>query len=76
MGAIETRYGLGEAALLALDAGVDMLLVSQDRLRDGRSGSAVVLETVRHALADGRLRRQRVEQALGRIAELKARLAP
>lgn len=74
MGAIEQHYGLGEAAVLALAAGVDVLLIGEDRLRDGRSASAEVLGAVRHALAEGRLRLARVEDALRRVDELKARL--
>ena len=40
MGAIERQYGIGEAAVLALDAGVDMLLIVDDRLPDGTLGHA------------------------------------
>jgi beta-N-acetylhexosaminidase len=39
MGAIALQYGVGEAAVLALTAGVDVLLIAGDRLDDGRSAS-------------------------------------
>ena len=39
MGAIEQYYGLGEAAVRALAAGVDVLLIADDRLPDGRSAT-------------------------------------
>ena len=74
MGAIEQHYGLDEAVVRALDAGVDLLIIADDRLRDGRSGTAVALAAIRHALADGRLALDTVEAALRRIDTLRARL--
>lgn len=76
MGAIEQYYGLGEAAVRALAAGVDVLLIADDQLPDGRSASDVALAAVRQALADGRLDLVRVESALARVAALKERLTP
>jgi beta-N-acetylhexosaminidase len=76
MGAIEQYYGLGEAAVRALAAGVDVLLIAVDQLPDGRSASDVALAAVRLALADGRLDVARVEEALGRVRRLKERLTP
>ena len=75
MGAIEQHYGLGQAAVLALDAGVDILLIAQDRLPDGRSASVVVLAAVRAALVQGRLAPERVIDALAHVAMLKRRAA-
>jgi beta-N-acetylhexosaminidase len=74
MGAIEQHYGLDEAAVLALEAGVDMLLIADDRLPDGRSAARVALDAVRHALTDGRLAPEVVAVALGRVDALRARL--
>jgi beta-N-acetylhexosaminidase len=74
MGAIDQHYGLGEAAVLALRAGVDVLLIADDRLPDGRSATAVALGAVRRAVADGRLSVERVTSALARVGQLKARL--
>lgn len=74
MGAIERYYGLGDAAVRTLAAGVDVLLIAEDRLPDGRSASHVALAAVHEALADGRLEVARVESALARVAGLKARL--
>ena len=53
MGAIEQHYGLDEAAVLALAAGVDVLLIADDRLPDGRSAAHVALTAIRHALSEG-----------------------
>jgi beta-N-acetylhexosaminidase len=74
MGAIEKNYGFTEAAILALAAGVDVLLIADDRLPDRRSGSAVALTAIRQALRDGRLDARPVERALSRIAALRTRV--
>jgi beta-N-acetylhexosaminidase len=74
MGAIEQHYGLDDAAVLALEAGVDLLLIADDRLPDGRSAARVALDAVRAALESGRLTAERVESALARIDALRARL--
>jgi beta-N-acetylhexosaminidase len=71
MGAIEQHYGLEDAAALALEAGVDVLLIAEDRLRDGRSAAIVALDAIRAALRDGRLSVAAVEAALGRVERLK-----
>jgi beta-N-acetylhexosaminidase len=76
MGAIEKHYGLRRAAVLALRAGVDVLLVADDRLPGGRSGADVVLRRVQRALAEDGLAVARVSSALSRIALLKSRVLP
>jgi beta-N-acetylhexosaminidase len=73
MRAIEQHYGLDEAAVLALGAGVDVLLIGDDRLPDGRSGAAVALAAIREALRCGRLAPATVQAALDRVAALRAR---
>jgi beta-N-acetylhexosaminidase len=73
MGAIEQHYGVAEAAVLALEAGVDVLLIADDRLPDGRSAAAVAHAALRAALAEGRLEARRVTEALARVAALKRR---
>jgi beta-N-acetylhexosaminidase len=75
MGAIEQHYGLEDAVVLALEAGVDVLLIADDRLPDGRSASRVAVEALRAALAGGRLSPRVVEAALGRVDALRARAA-
>jgi len=76
MGAIEKHYGVARAAGLALQAGVDLLLIADDRLPDGRSATEVALAALRRDLARGRLSPARVESALARVQAFKARLAP
>jgi beta-N-acetylhexosaminidase len=73
MGAITQRYGVEEAAVLALRAGADVLLVSGNTPKDeGRAAERVVAE-IRRALADGRLAPSAVRAALRRIAAFRSR---
>jgi beta-N-acetylhexosaminidase len=74
MAAIDRHYGLRRGAVLALDAGVDLLLIAEDRLADGGSATDVVLRAVHRALAVGRLDPERVAEALRRVRALKAKL--
>ncbi len=73
MGAIEQHYGLGEATVLALDAGVDLLLIADDRLPDGRSAAAVALDALARALEEGRLTVTQIDAALARVDALRRR---
>jgi beta-N-acetylhexosaminidase len=75
MGAIGRYYGLGEAAIMALRADVDLLLIGDDRLPDGRSAAQVIVAAVTSALAKGKLDRARVASAGRRLDALRARAA-
>ncbi len=74
MGAIERQYGIGEAAVLALDAGVDLLLIVDDRLPDGGSATELALTAIRQALSKGTLDPARVKAAIERVRAFRARL--
>ena len=74
MGAIEQHYGAGDAAVRALRAGVDLILIADDRLPGDGSASAGTLEAIRRALRRGRLPAGQVDEALARIAALRSRL--
>ena len=74
MGAIEQHYGAGDAAVRALRAGVDLILIADDRLPGDRSASAETLKAIRRALRRGRLPAGQVDEALARIATLRSRL--
>ena len=54
MVAIEQHYGLDDATVLAVGAGVDVLLIADDRLADGRSAARVAVDALRRALEEGR----------------------
>ena len=68
MHAIIDHYGVGEAAVLALEAGADVLLICKDRDRQ-----AAAFEAVRKAVKDGRIPQTRLEASLNRIARVKDR---
>ena len=73
MGAIEQHYGMDAAAALALRAGVDVLLVADDRLPDGRSATDAILAALRERVACGRLDATRVQTSIARVRALAAR---
>jgi beta-N-acetylhexosaminidase len=73
MGAIEGQYGIDRAAALTLGAGVDVALIADDRLPDGRSAAEVALGAIRHAVGTGRLSVERVTEALTRLRAFKQR---
>jgi beta-N-acetylhexosaminidase len=74
MGAIAQHYGLEEAAVLALGAGVDVLVISQDTGRiDDRAAERVVAAVTR-AIAEGRLSESTVQAAVARVDALRTRL--
>ena len=74
MGAIEKHYGLADAALRTLRAGVDVVLIADDRLPSGASAAATVMEGLGAAVRRGRLPAKRVEEALIRIEAMRARV--
>ncbi|HET7876234.1 MAG TPA: glycoside hydrolase family 3 N-terminal domain-containing protein [Methylomirabilota bacterium] len=74
MGAIIQHYGLEDAAVKALAAGVDMLLISQNSLKPEDQAGERVLAAIRSALEQGRLSRKRLQLSLARIDGLRSRL--
>jgi beta-N-acetylhexosaminidase len=74
MGAIEQHYGLPDAAVRAVRAGVDVVLIADDRLPGGEAASDLALEGLRKAVRRGRIRIERVEEALARVEALRARV--
>ncbi len=65
MGAIVSRYGTAEAAVQALEAGADIILMPID--------VAETMDAVSAAVRDGRLAEERVDAAVRRLLEVKAR---
>ncbi|MCY3809171.1 MAG: serine hydrolase [Gemmatimonadetes bacterium] len=66
MGAITDGYGAGEAAVLALEAGSDVLLAPD--------GVHTAIDAVVAAVGSGRLSRSRIDRSVRRLLEAKARL--
>jgi beta-N-acetylhexosaminidase len=76
MGAIRQRYGVEEAAILALQATVDVLLISQNQGRYEQSAADRVVAAIQHAIKDGRLSRKSVQAALDRVEAFRRRIGP
>lgn len=66
MGAITDGYGAGEAAVLSLEAGSDVLLAPD--------GIGATIDAVERAVESGRVSRARINQSARRLLEAKARL--
>jgi beta-N-acetylhexosaminidase len=75
MGAIRQRYGLEEASVLALQATVDMLLISQNQGKVERGAAERVIAGIRHALAAGRLSPKALAASIQRVRALRSRIA-
>lgn len=73
MGAIRRYYGYEDAVLAAVDAGVDILAISNNVTFEEDIVSRTV-EILRRAVAQGRISRGRIEQSYARIRRLKASL--
>lgn len=65
MGAITQHYSAGEAAVFAIEAGCDMVLMPQDL---NEAYDAVV-----NAVAEGRISEERIDESVRRILEAKIR---
>lgn len=66
MRAIRDHFGIGEAAVLALKAGADMILVCSDA-----DLAAAAMETVFRAVKTGEISEARLEASFRRVANLK-----
>jgi beta-N-acetylhexosaminidase len=73
MGAIQTRYGVEEAAVMAIQAGSDLVIVANTKLADpdiaDRIGDAII-----QAVSDGRISKGAIEQSYARISKAKKSL--
>ena len=68
MRAIIDHYGIEEAALLAFQAGADVLLICKERDRQ-----VAAMEALHRAVKDGKISETRLEASLRRIARVKER---
>ena len=68
MKAITDGFGAGESAVLAVEAGIDMLLFSHTRRRQAQAFKSVLA-----AVKSGRIPTSRIEQSVERIQALKRR---
>jgi len=75
MGAITSNYGFEEAIVLAINAGCDILIVSNN----GSTGydedmPYKVRDTIYNAVKDGKISRERIAESYSRISLLKSNL--
>ncbi len=66
MGALVSAYGPGEAAVLALEAGADLLLQPSDPV--------AAVEAVVRAVESGRVSEERLDRSVRKLLEIKERL--
>ena len=66
MGAVSNTYGMGEAAVLAVEAGCDVVLVCH-----GRDNLQAAYEALLDAVDSGRISQQRLNESVYRILTLK-----
>ena len=66
MGAISDTYGMGEAAVLAVEAGCDLLLVCH-----GADNLTAARETLLAAVESGRISQDRLDESVYRLLSLK-----
>lgn len=70
MGAVTQSYGLGEAAVLAVEAGCDILLVCH-----GQDSVPAARTALLEAVASGRITAERLDESVYRILRLKTEYA-
>jgi beta-N-acetylhexosaminidase len=74
MGAVRDDYSLEERVVKAVNAGTDLLVFSNVKLRDAELG-AKLQAIIANAVREGRISRSRIEKAYGKIMLLKRRIA-
>jgi len=76
MGAIRRVYGTAEAAVRAINAGADLVMLAEERYGDETTGylarQVALIEEIRRAVRDGKIPMARVDEAVGRVLKLKA----
>ena len=66
MSAITQNYTISEAAIKAVNAGCDIVLVAQ-----GPQNSVLALNSLKSAYQDGKITEQRIDESVYRILSLK-----
>jgi beta-N-acetylhexosaminidase len=73
MGAIRDRYSIEQAAVMAVEAGSDLLIVANNKNPDPMIADRMI-QAIADAVASGRIPQQRIEAAYQRILAAKRKL--
>jgi len=68
MGAIAKRYGIGEASVLSVQAGTDIVLIAHEYANVDE-----VIAALKQSVADGTLSEERIDESVRRILQLKTK---
>ncbi|MFT4785306.1 MAG: beta-N-acetylhexosaminidase [Cyclobacteriaceae bacterium] len=71
MGAIAKNYGFEESIVLAINAGVDVLMFSNNIFDDEQTNAFEMYQVIREAVNDGRIDRDTIKLAYERVISLK-----
>ena len=74
MGAIVRNYGLEEAIVLAINAGVDVLIFSNNMLYEDRVDPNKVISIIEEGVRDGDISLLRINESFRRIQNLKKKI--
>lgn len=66
MGAISKQYGMGEAAVLTIKAGGDLVMVAHEY-----ENVTKVLDALKQSIQSGELTEERIDESVSRVLELK-----
>ncbi|MNR34441.1 putative lipoprotein YbbD precursor [compost metagenome] len=68
MGAISKHYGIGEAAVLTIKAGGDLVMVAHKY-----DNVTAVLGALKRSVRNGEITEERIDESVGRILKLKSK---
>ena len=74
MGAIMKNYGLKEAIILAINAGVDVLIFSNNMLYKDRVEPNEIISIIEEGVRDGEISLLRINESFRRIQKLKKKI--
>jgi len=73
MGAIRSRYGVDEAAAMAIEAGSDMVIVANTKTPDPDIANRIIAK-IMQAVEQGRIKPASIQQSYERIMQMKKKL--
>ena len=76
MKAIKNKYSIDESIELAINAGIDIILLSERHFEDGTYSAEKAFTTIKKLVEQGKIPSQRIDESYKRIVELKKRLKP